>query len=43
MDQEHRFLLALDDTSGFEIKGDSLTLYGTGGQARLVFEAVYLQ
>jgi putative lipoprotein len=43
MEQEQRFLSALEGATGFKISGDSLSLHGTDGQLLLRFEAVYLK
>ena len=43
MEQEQRFLSALEGTTGFKISGDSLSLHGADGQLLLRFEAVYLK
>ena len=43
MEQEQRFLSALNGTTGFKISDNSLSLYGANGQLLLSFEAVYLK
>ena len=43
MEQEQRFLFALESTSRFKISGDSLSLHGADGKLLLRFEAVYLK
>ena len=43
MEQEQRFLSALESTTGFKISGDSISLHGADGQSLLRFEAIYLK
>ncbi|WP_455198186.1 META domain-containing protein [Kaarinaea lacus] len=43
MEQEKRFLSALEGTTEFRISGESLSLYSGDGQLLLRFEAVYLK